>query len=285
MREKHSTMKSALGVLLAFVTTMTAVPAASAEDTMAVDGGRGIADAPWEFAVTPYIWATSLDGSTTVQGSAFDVDVPFSALLRNVNFVFSGEAEVRKGPLAAYVNYFYADLGHEESVQLGPLGPGELDTLIQLDWFEFGASWRFDPIPLESSPRLFNAGASVSFEPYAGGRYTFLKVKQDIRSGPTAKGSVEWVDPVIGLRTNWTLSQRWNTVIFGDVGGFGVGSDFSWSATGLIGYRVDLFGDRDGNVLVGWRALGQDYAEGSGPNAFAYDVVSHGPVFALGVSF
>ena len=44
-------------------------------------------------------------------------------------------------------------------------------------------------------------------------------------------------------------------------------------------------GERDANVLVGWRALGQDYSKGSAPSLFVYDVVSHGPVFALAVTF
>jgi len=74
----------------------------------------------------------------------------------------------------------------------------------------------------------------------------------------------------------WALSLK---------GGFGVGSDFAWQATGLIGYRVGLFAERDANLFAGYRALDQDYSDGSGRNRFAWDVTAHGPVIGVAIRF
>ncbi len=44
---------------------------------------------------------------------------------------------------------------------------------------------------------------------------------------------------------------------------------------------------RDDNAQfgAGYRALYQDYSDGSGANKFEWDVTLHGPVFALGTEF
>jgi hypothetical protein len=69
-----------------------------------------------------------------------------------------------------------------------------------------------------------------------------------------------------------------------DVGGFGVGSDFAWSALGLFGWRFALLG-QDAAALWGYRALGQDYSTGSGRQRFEWDVIMHGPAIGLTVRF
>ena len=62
----------------------------------------------------------------------------------------------------------------------------------------------------------------------------------------------------------------------GDVGGFGVGSDFAWSVTGLFGYKWQA-GTVEWAILAGYKALGQDYTTGSGAQRFRWDTTMHGP--------
>ena len=66
-------------------------------------------------------------------------------------------------------------------------------------------------------------------------------------------------------------------ILRGDVGGFSVGSQFSWNA--LAAYSF-VFSKRDGvtySGLLGYRALSADYEQGSGRTKYVYDVVMHGP--------
>ena len=68
----------------------------------------------------------------------------------------------------------------------------------------------------------------------------------------------------------------------GDVGGFDVGSKFTWQA--IAGYKFD-FAVRSGitfSGLVGYRALYVDYAQGFGRRLYEFDMLIHGPV--VGVS-
>lgn len=50
------------------------------------------------------------------------------------------------------------------------------------------------------------------------------------------------------------LTDRWSLRLAGDVGGFGVGSDFTWAAQGLLDYRLPL-GRFDTVLGVGYQAL------------------------------
>jgi hypothetical protein len=80
------------------------------------------------------------------------------------------------------------------------------------------------------------------------------------------------------------LSEHWFLLFMGDVGGFGVGSELAWSVTGLLGYRWQGAGV-EWAVLAGYRALYQDYSEGSGTDRFRWDTTMHGPVLGLTIRF
>ena len=71
----------------------------------------------------------------------------------------------------------------------------------------------------------------------------------------------------------------------GDIGGVAFGSDFAWSAFGLIGCRFNLFGENNARVLAGYRALSQDYTDGSGRDKFQWDVTLYGPILGLLIQF
>ena len=72
----------------------------------------------WTYSLTPYFWATSLNGSTTVKGRTTDVDAGFFDILDHTQFpkgLFElaalGEARNGRFGLLADVVYIKADLG------------------------------------------------------------------------------------------------------------------------------------------------------------------------------
>ena len=69
-----------------------------------------------------------------------------------------------------------------------------------------------------------------SSRPEAGFRFTYMRTELEVRRGRTVDGSESWVDPLIGSRIGLDLTDRWAIVGEGNLGGFGVGSDFTWNA-------------------------------------------------------
>ena len=54
---------------------------------------------------------------------------------------------------------------------------------------------------------------------------------------------------------------------------------------GIFSYRFCLLGNDDVRFLFGYKALYQDYEEGSGRDKFEFDVTMHGPILGLSVPF
>lgn len=149
---------------------------------------------------------------------------------------------------------------------------------------EFGVTYRVLDTAVATGWTRGERAPGVAIDLYGGGRYTYLELDLDTRGQPSANRSVDWVDPMIGVRAVWNVTDRFFVLAGGDIGGFGVGSDFAWSALGLLGWRFQMFG-LDSAVVGGYRALGQDYSTGSGTRRLQFDVTMHGPVLGLNIRF
>jgi hypothetical protein len=63
-----------------------------------------------------------------------------------------------------------------------------------------------------------------------------------------------WVDPLIGGRARFAMTDHWFATALADVGGFDVGSDLTWQVFASIGYQ---FNER-WSVQGGWRYVAID---------------------------
>ena len=255
-RRQHGVLLSAATAILLLAGT-THVSA----DPFATEGQRG--------AVTPYLWGLSVDGDASAGPLSTDVDISFSDLLNDLNFAAMIEGEYWNGRWGILGNLLYSNLESEPS--------GVLSTTTNTKMTMVGAAvgYRFGPFE--------NAGNRTVFDAYAGLRYTKLDVQLTTGGGASARRDVNFTDPVIGGRLTTELSPNSRLVVGGDIGGFGVGSDFSWQAVGLYARDVSL-GQTPATLLLGYRALGQDYTTG-GTVPVTIDTVYHGPVVALSFAF
>ena len=94
--------------------------------------------------------------------------------------------------------------------------------------------------------------------------------------------SKDWFDFIVGGRTRLTFYKKLIFEVRGDVGGFGLdfSSDISWNIVALIAYELPWYRI---TPVIGYRALYNDYSDGSGDNRFAYKAWLYGPV--VGVAF
>lgn len=169
------------------------------------------------------------------------------------------------------LDYGFMDLGADTSVGFG----GVLDASVRQGILEVLAS------------RQLNVAAG-NLELLAGVRWWDNKVRARFDPGAingslTAAVSEDWVDPVVGLRWTQSLGDRWQLRLRGDIGGFGVGADSTWSASATAFYS---FNDR--YVLeFGYKGTDVDYDndKAGGPGAFAYDTTTYGPVIGLAINF
>ena len=98
-------------------------------------------------------------------------------------------------------------------------------------------------------------------------------------------GSVDWLDPMIGARLRYAVAPGHELVLRGDIGGFGLGSDFSWQAIGAYGFDLGTYQGITFSGVIGYRALYVDYAQGEGRRRYEFDMLQHGPVLGLSARF
>lgn len=95
-------------------------------------------------------------------------------------------------------------------------------------------------------------------------------------------GELEWVDPFVGGRIRHQFGNDKEINLEADVGGFGVGSEFSWQLVATYGFNVNCFGTPL-HTVIGYRALAVEYSENGRFGKNEIDFVEHGPV--MGVKF
>ena len=225
-------------------------------------GEESNSNSDWEFNLAPmYLWAVSIDGDQTVEGTKVDLDISFSEIFDDLNgaltFHFEGLHKQRWG--------FFSDLNY--IVLEMDDGPVDIDFTQIL--FELAGFYRF-------------TDGAHAIDGFGGLRYSSMEVDLDLPSPlPNVDKGKDWVDPYLGLRWQWRFAEKWGTDLRGDIGGFGIGSDITWNLVGMVKFKpwkhVGLFG--------GYRALYQDYSTGSGSNKFEFDATMHGPVLGLDITW
>ena len=122
-----------------------------------------------------------------------------------------------------------------------------------------------------------------------GGRLNYVQTSVDGLINAIPSGTVEfsgrhhktWFDPVIITRLSTDIKNKWLFQFRGDLGGFGIGSKFTWQLQAYVGYRFGkLF-----QLAIGYRLLSTDYKSGEEPKEFIFNVAEFGPVIRFGFNF
>ena len=265
------------GLVIAVLWTLgtAAAPAAWGQATDA-------AESDWSFAITPYIWLPAMTGEAAVKGNSVDIDTTIADLFTETDFVFALSAEMeawyrQKWGLA--FNGQWTWLQQDDNLEGTRF---EFDLTNNLGLFEFLGFYSFGEQPLGSSA----TGPTWSIQPLVGVRGTTLRAELDFKNAASIDQNETWADPILGSRAivRFGKNKRWRGILRGDFGGFGLGSTFTWNAAGMLGYDFAM-GSVDTTVLLGMRALSQDFADGSGSNRFKWDVIQYGPFVALAFRF
>lgn len=256
------------------------IPAAfCATSLLAVAGPTAIESTPidtpppadaWEFHLTPYGWLSAIDGTSGPTGFPAEIDAGFDDVFDVLEMAAALQFEARRGCWGFMADAFYAELGSSGTL------PGPLQTNVDVDFKQFiGEFVVFYRV--SESPQSF-------VDLYAGIRHNSLSIDLLATStgtllpiGGARSGDKDWTDPIIGVRSQWELNDRWFLAAKSDIGGFGVDSDFTLNIQGTVGYRFN----ESVALEVGYRYFDTDYSD----NGFTYDVAQSGAVIGLNFDF
>ncbi len=246
----------------------------------------------WTLSFTPYGWLTGLNGDTTVKGRTTDIDADAFEVLEHLDGApWMSYAEARAGRLALYNDIVYAPIGVDASSARSFRGLSVDATLgvdIEQAIIEAGAAyeiarWGHTAVDVLAGARYWHQDVAINLALTTTLDVAGLVVSRD--RAVARAGGVDWVDPLVGLRVRYQLAPGQDLLLRGDVGGFDAGSQFSWNVLATYSFEIAVHSGVTYSGVLGYRALGADYEKGSGANRYVYDVVQHGPLLGLTVSF
>ena len=301
-----SRCRPTLAFVLSFAVTIGASDLASAAD-VAIPVKALPAPQPvsaWTYKLTPYFWAPSLDGHSTIKGVSTDIDATFVDLLhRKIPkelFGVMASFEARNDRFSIFSDLVYMKLGASGNasrhVTVGPLLSASLGA---------SATVNFEMVVAELAAayeiaRWGSSASNTAIDIYGGGRLWWQRAEADLAltAGTTLAGftvtggralsgggDVTWVDPLVGLRLRHQVSPGHELVLSGDVGGFSAGSDVSWQVVGAYSFDFAKTSSGVWSGMIGYRALYVDFQKGSGTTFYEYAMLQHGPIMGLSLKF
>ena len=224
-----------------------------------------IAGDKWDFIIAPYALLPNITGDASVGAlEGADVDVGTTDILENLELggMIQFEALHESG-YGVIMAYNFMDLGGKVT---GPGGQNSLGADIFQGIFEGYGMYR---VKMDRGP----------LDLYGGVRWWDMDVDVNVSGVQKVKSREDWVDPVVGVRWMPQITDNWHVIVKGDIGGFGISSDFTWNLQGgFVWDATDYL-----SLVFQYRALSVDYSNGTvgTSDRFAYDTITHGPMFGL----
>jgi hypothetical protein len=246
-------MKKGMVLTAVLLATLLVVPSA-----FAAGGG----DDGWKFDLAPfYLWAVTLDGDVGVGPVDQSLEADFGQIWENLEAVVTAHFEARKGSWGGIIDFSYMNLTPGDTLPNGvTVGVDLTNSMVELDGF------------------YSIAKDAHTFDIIAGLRWTEQKTDISITPpGVTGGVKADWWDPIVGARWIWGFTPKWQLTARGDIGGFGVGSDFTWNASALVVWQPW----KHVALAAGYRALDQDYEDGEGLDRYKWDATMSGPIAGI----
>ena len=216
----------------------------------------------WEFDVAPYVWFANVSADISFLNQTVPVTAQFKDVLKNLKMGALLHAEVKNGKWFIIGDLVYLKIAKDGNIEIL-----SLDTRLEIKQTvaELGAGYN-----------LINSQDWLFIDGFAGFRYFSIINKIEVDSQNLLDKTINTTDPFLGLRFR-TVSDKWINSVRVDVGGFGIGSEISWKANILIGYKFSgLFA-----LYMGFQGYGIDYEK----DDFGLDLTSAGLVTGFNFNF
>ena len=228
----------------------------------------------WAVQVTPYLWASGIRGEVSPfrAGPAIGITKSFGDVLDNLNFGGFLHVWHRNGPFVVSADAMLVDTSEDHAIERVPIFGPVRGLSAKVDTREINVS-------AQAGYRIVGT-APFTLDLLAGARLWNVSNKVTVSYGPYAishRESFGWVDPVVGIRAFYGLTDRFSFQAQGDIGGFGAGSRLTWQLLATANYVLT---DRL-SISAGYKMLKADYRSGG----HVFDTTLQGPVAGLTYRF
>jgi len=224
----------------------------------------------WGLMVAPYFVFPNMSGQAGIGDVTVDVDADPGDIFDKLQFGFMMFLEMSNRDWAVGIDGLYMNLGQKgQTPILGRESEVDMKQLaIQTNILRRVAAWA-------------EVGLGVRLNSIESG--LMVAPGDIVLPGRDVTVKNTWLDPLIAARFIIPMESKWRLGIQGDIGGFGISSDFAWQVLPFVGYRFSQVFELAG----GYRAIGMKYETGEAGTTdyFLYDMVIFGPQLGIVLRF
>ena len=225
----------------------------------------------WQFTIAPYLWTPRTEIDVTVGPLSRSTTIEFfDDIVDNLDLGFSGHFEANWREWTGLLDLLYLKVGKDETTGAGI----QTDLDYEQLFFEFGGTYRFATLPVGRTGR-------ITLEALAGGRLMYIDTELAI-GGQSRSRSTTLIDPMVGGRIAYHITDTVALWFRGDVAGFGISdsqSELTYNLIAGLNWRFTPVA----SLFVGWRYMDVDIEKGTGLGTLDADVSFNGPF--LGFNF
>ncbi len=224
------------------------------------------AEKKWKTLAELYLMFPNMKGDVGIRNlPSVSVDADESDILGNLKFGAMLYVEFNNGDWAIGNDIIYMKL--EQDLEASQAIDGGKATMEEFA-YELSGLKRVSPVfELGFGARLMSIGSELE-----------VQGSEEFRSASISK---TWIDPILIARAQGKFHERWIWQIRGDIGGAGIGSQFTWQGQAYAGYQFS----KKFQTTLGYRYIGVNYDKGQGVDRFRYDIDTYGWVMRLGINF
>jgi len=225
----------------------------------------------WSFLAEPYLMFPYMDGETGIGNNlVLPVDANPGDIFSKLKMAAMLYLEAKTDKWAITSDLVYMNL--TQDVTPGIILNSGTITAKQLAWETAGLYRVLSFLEVGVGSRLNSVQTSAD---------VWINAIHADSTQATGRHTKTWFDPIIITRLSTDINDKWLFQFRGDLGGFGVGSDFTWQLQAYAGYRfTKVF-----QLSAGYRILSIDYTNGESPKEFVFNIVEFGPALRFGFNF
>lgn len=243
---------------------------------------------PWEFQITPFIWAAGISGriSPFQRGETVEVNQSFSEVLSHFNLGSFTHIWARTGRVVFSGNIMYANGDDRQTYNNLPAFqvPGITGVIPKGTHISGRVDSTQFMTTMMGGYRIMDT-PDYTLDILGGLRYWYIRNHVRVNASHPSIGDHRvsygekfwWIDPLIGARFFAPVTDNLSFISEIDAGGLGVGSDYTWSLLSTVNYSFT----RNLTASAGYKVFNVNYHR----QGHIHDILQYGPVLGLTWSF
>ncbi len=224
----------------------------------------------WHFMIAPYGWIAWDNGNITVLNRTAKIDMTPKDIMNSLDSGLQLHLEANKNKCTFMLDTTYMQLSDSSVSSLGTTKVKYTQVLV-----DFGAFYKFKSYPVN------NCQNRLDVEGFFGGRYWYLKNEISLPINWSVNRSKKWLDPVVGGRLLYHIKNKWALSLNGNIGGFGLISNFTWQAKAIAVFKFNRYV----GIGAGFHALYINYEDGKNLTKFKLRKTTYGPMAGIVITF